>query len=102
MKVIVGAYQYDLIRARPNVLEGKWGDIHNGLLRMRVDADSHMQVQKVCLLHEAIHSMSWQRNLGLHDDVVVALAPAIVSFLETNGVDLSPIEAMIDLAPLEE
>ena len=100
--VKIGPYLYTVQISNAQVVDGfdheRWGDIRNDKLRIRIHEQAVGQIGKAVLMHECIHAMEFLMGQEIEEKAVRALAPLIVGFLEENGVDLSPLEKVLESA----
>lgn len=76
----------------------KMGDCSPHLLRIRIATDMPPQQVQSTVLHEIIEALNFHLKLGLGDDndKVTRLEAGLYSVLTENGVDLSPLEKLIE------
>ena len=91
----IGPVKYDVADSTEQLDNGfdtpRWGDIRHDKLLIRLLAHAHRDVRKITLIHEALHGIGFVYSIDLSEEVVSQLAPALVSFFEDNGVDISPL-----------
>ncbi len=97
--VKIGPLQYYVKVASINDPQGfdmeKWGDVRHNHALIRIREASHPQLALITLVHECIHCINFMLSAGINEEYVEILAPALVMFLEDNGVDLNPLRDIV-------
>jgi hypothetical protein len=94
MKIL--GYEYRVVGDRDSDYIGAFGRQNSARLLVQIASDIAPQQRISTLLHEMIEVLNYHLQLDMPHQVIMSLEAGLYHALTENGVDLSPLEALIE------